>query len=268
MDQQPQKPDSEEQQFNGSLGLKSGTRAYARVMDIKELVQNIRDGRHKSHSYLARRALTNSEFLLLLAYMNSEKCDPNLWKYFNEELRYEYTPSREEFLIRMPSFLHDGLAEEVGMDIGAWLRNIQNGTICSNQKTIEIAECIGGSGTANMTLPATTTQTGRKGPDKAYQHSECDYPGLVIEVAWSQRELDLPQLAEDYIIGSKGEIKTVVGINIYDINDDSKGKELDNRLTSARATFTIWKAECTEQGSNTRVTVRSIVKDKVNAPAH
>lgn len=166
----------------------------------------------------------------------------------------------------MPSFMHDGLAEEIGLDIGAWLRNIQNGSICSDKKTINIAESIGALGTANMTLPVTTTPTGTKGADKAYQHSQCSFPGLVIEVAWSQRQLNLSQLAEDYIIGSGGEIGTVVGINIHDIYEESKGKELDNELTKATATFTVWKAECTSSGSGTGVTMRCVVQDKVNPP--
>ncbi|KAI0539510.1 hypothetical protein GGR58DRAFT_524573 [Xylaria digitata] len=88
------------------------------------------------------------------------------------------------------------------------------------------------------------------------------FPGLVIGVAWSQRNLDLPQLAEDYIIGSGGEIGTVIGIKIRDIYDESKGEELGNRLTNAAVTFTVWKARYTDQSSSTGVAVIPAVEDK------
>ena len=38
------------------------------------------------------------------------------------------------------------------------------------------------------------------------------YPGVVIEVSYSQKRKDLPLVAKDYIIGSKGSIGVVVGI--------------------------------------------------------
>ena len=37
---------------------------------------------------------------------------------------------------------------------------------------------------------------------------------MVIEVSYSQKRKDLPRLADDYILGSDGNIRLVVGIDI------------------------------------------------------
>lgn len=55
---------------------------------------------------------------------------------------------------------------------------------------------------------------GSRLPDKTFQHEEAFYPGLVIEVAYSQKSKDLPAIAEDYLFGSDGNIRQVVGFDI------------------------------------------------------
>lgn len=41
-----------------------------------------------------------------------------------------------------------------------------------------------------------------------------DYPGIVIQTSFSQKRKDLPKLAEDYILGSIGNITVVIGLDI------------------------------------------------------
>jgi hypothetical protein len=40
------------------------------------------------------------------------------------------------------------------------------------------------------------------------------FPGVVVEVSFSQKRKDLPRLADDYILGSNGGIRIVVGLDI------------------------------------------------------
>lgn len=74
-------------------------------------------------------------------------------------------------------------------------------------------------------------KTNKKSPDKSYGHQDCLYPALVIEIAWSQRRLDLPVLAKRYIQRSKGGIRTVVGVKIE-----------YQHTTGAKAHFLVWYA--------------------------
>ena len=66
-------------------------------------------------------------------------------------------------------------------------------------------------------------------------HEGCDnyVPTLVVEVAWSQRPLDLAKLAKEYI--QSGEVRTVVGIDV----SHQRTREVAPG-TSAR--FLIWRA--------------------------
>ena len=69
-----------------------------------------------------------------------------------------------------------------------------------------------------------------RSPDSSFQHSDAKYPCLVIETSFSQKKKDLPRLADDYIIGSHGNIKLMVGLDI-----EYRG--------SKRATVSVWQSE-------------------------
>ena len=166
----------------------------------------------------------------------------------------------------MSSFLHDTLAEEIGGDIIVWLRGIRNRVNCSDERTIAAVKGIGSAGTSTITFPVATGSPDKKGPDKSFQHRQCEFPGLVIEVAWSQRKLDLPWLADSYIQRSKGEIRTVVGVNLNDIYRVKRRKGAKTASAEAPATFSVWRAELDNSNGQTRVSVKNSVRDQVHFP--
>jgi len=45
-------------------------------------------------------------------------------------------------------------------------------------------------------------------------HISTQYPGVVIPVSYSQKRQDLKGLADDYILGSNGNIRAVVGVDV------------------------------------------------------
>src|SRR3569833_696272 len=57
-------------------------------------------------------------------------------------------------------------------------------------------------------------RTVRREPVGQFQHEDAAYPGVVLEVSYSQDGKDLRKLAADYILGSNGDIKAVIGIDI------------------------------------------------------
>lgn len=48
--------------------------------------------------------------------------------------------------------------------------------------------------------------------DATFQHDDALWPGVVIEVAYSQSSKDIPNLADDYILETNGSVRVVVGL--------------------------------------------------------
>jgi hypothetical protein len=68
---------------------------------------------------------------------------------------------------------------------------------------------------------------GRHDPDTSFRYSRTQYPGVVIEVSYSQKRKDLPYLADNYILGSNGNIRVVIRLDV-----EYRGK---------MATLSIWR---------------------------
>ena len=103
--------------------------------------------------------------------------------------------------IRMPSVLHEMVAEEMNIQIGEQRNKFKKGTYLGT-RSAEVASQILLLGSADVKFPqrfyARYEKMDKKSPDKSYAHKGCKkFPGLVIEVAWSQRRLDLPELARE-----------------------------------------------------------------------
>jgi len=71
----------------------------------------------------------------------------------------------------------------------------------------------------------------RHGPDAAFGDRKDKFPGVVLEVAYSQQRKNLRDLAERYILGSDANIRVVIGI------------DLDYQ--QRQATISIWRPEIT-----------------------
>jgi hypothetical protein len=59
-----------------------------------------------------------------------------------------------------------------------------------------------------------------------------------MEVSYTQKRQDLPLLARDYIIGSRGIIKVVVGIDV--------------EYTGKKATLSVWRPQVRVNGAGER----------------
>jgi hypothetical protein len=130
-------------------------------------------------------------------------------------------------VIRMPSPLHNSLAGGIGHEISIQLGVFRNSP---KPKTAELGRSISPTDDVNIEFHVAAKRFDRRNPDKTYTYTSCNFPGLVIEVAWPQRQLDLAGLAEEYIQRSEGSIRTVVGVNVeYQVE--------------APATFSVWHAQ-------------------------
>lgn len=67
-------------------------------------------------------------------------------------------------------------------------------------------------------------------PDASFWHDNGRYPGVIIEVTYSQKRKSLGRLAEDYLLDSDTSVQVVVGLDIeYGKND------------SRKATLSVWR---------------------------
>ncbi|KIW25440.1 uncharacterized protein PV07_08613 [Cladophialophora immunda] len=95
------------------------------------------------------------------------------------------------------------------------------------------------------------SKTINKHPDASLAHLSARAPGIIIEVAHSQRATDLPILAEELIRGSRGKIRCVVGFKLP-------------YPTGKQATVSVWRAKFTPSGDGRmKLAVEDLVKEEV-----
>jgi hypothetical protein len=94
----------------------------------------------------------------------------------------------------------------------------------------------------------------RHEPDIKFQHKDAAWPGVVIEVAYSQKRKSLVSLADNYILGSYGGISVVVGLNL----DYKKSKE---------ASISVWRLKySTNNDGEVEGEVEQVVDNQVTCP--
>ena len=57
-------------------------------------------------------------------------------------------------------------------------------------------------------------ECGSHQPDASFQHFEAQYPGVILELSYSQEKKNLSRLANKYILGSDADIRVVSGIDV------------------------------------------------------
>jgi hypothetical protein len=141
----------------------------------------------------------------------------------------------------MPSATHEQFIESITGEISRSLRTLASADAdadadppCAN-----FARQINSHGSASIYF---ADDYGRHDPDGAFGHRGALFPGVVLEVSYSQKRRDLSRLADDYILGSDGSIKAVVGL---DIEYQGKGKGKGNEKGSKLATLSVWRPKIT-----------------------
>jgi hypothetical protein len=123
----------------------------------------------------------------------------------------------------MPTPVHEFLSNAVAIEIYENLKAFQQ----SPNREGQFANRIKNGGSSRIFLREDVVEretepsgaTLKREPDAQFQHQAAAYPGVVLEVSYSQDGKDLDKLAWDYIQYSKGDIKAVIGL---DINYGSK----------------------------------------------
>src|SRR2546430_1700115 len=124
----------------------------------------------------------------------------------------------------MPSGIHEIFIRKVDNDLISQLKAIGN--------NIDVARCIDSMGSTDLKFGENLKHS----PDAGFKHRNSRYPHLVIEVSYSQKQKDLPRLADTYIVESNESIRVVIGLDI----EYKKGTK--------KAMLQMWRPNITTEG--------------------
>ena len=137
--------------------------------------------------------------------------------------RYDYDPIRSQLIIRMATTLHDYFAAKLVKKIEEEFENLKKNQV-ETQRFINKIDSVNGA--------IHFEDDGKKFkhvPDIRLHHEDAAWPGVVIEVSYSQKRKSLIDLAENYLLASDGGIRVMVGI------------DLEYKKKSKEAGISIWR---------------------------
>ncbi|KAI0534280.1 hypothetical protein GGR58DRAFT_483450 [Xylaria digitata] len=207
-----------------------------RVERVKKLIRAYDEGHRLLGQEVSRRTLYLNEYRQLLEDING---NTELSTIYKDNLRYDYIADNrgennkreKQFSIRMPTKFHEYLSQGINKAIIEQQLLIKigraecgigmcRGRYCKDFHTKEIAQRLNDQGHDTVKGSA-EAESDKKDPDLSYKydHPRSKFPGLVVEVGWSQKSLDLQKKCKWYIEKSCGEIRTVIGVDLNDLYD-------------------------------------------------
>lgn len=129
--------------------------------------------------------------------------------------RYDYDPKQGILVSRMPTQLHSIFISSVVTEIRRRLDSIaENGDTISKAFSREIVPMA----SARIDLLGLEEEDGkqkiRHDPDFSFQHLEAQWAGVVLELSYPEKRRALPHLADDYILGSGGNVRILVALDL------------------------------------------------------
>lgn len=181
-------------------------------------------------------------------------------------IRFDWSPHTSTFTVRILSPIHEEMKQAVVTEVTSQLAHSADKHKKKNKKhkkenkiVSKFDHLIRDKGSPRITLkgfdPIEGTYPSHE-PDGSFAYTRTQYPSLVIEISYPQKRKDLSKLADDYICGSNGEIKVVVGLDL----------EYSNK--SKKATTSIWRPQITpdpENEADAILETKEIRKDDVSS---
>ncbi|KAJ6439072.1 Ent-kaurene oxidase-like protein [Purpureocillium lavendulum] len=135
--------------------------------------------------------------------------------------KHDFEAANKCIVIRMPSPIHESFLKNFERTVEGAIQRIVDG----GGDAGDFASGITNVGSARVLLAEgcdkSLSSALRRQPDAQFQHETMAYPGVVIEVSYSQDGKSLAKLAQDYILYSNGNIGAVVGIDINPAGSES-----------------------------------------------
>ncbi|KAK4978288.1 hypothetical protein LTR66_010656 [Elasticomyces elasticus] len=183
----------------------------ARVASILHTFREIWCGQHAYLKPWTPLPLSYREYLHLQRALEKDR---HLDDFVHNKFRYDYDPYAQQLIIRMPSCLHERMVTQLRTDIGRQLGDLIHSSAGGEGGRFAQGIADAGSSTILFEPDTDVPVQARREPDISFQHVDAKYPGVIIEVSYSQKMKDLPHLADDYLLGSDGSIRAMVGLNV------------------------------------------------------
>jgi hypothetical protein len=148
----------------------------------------------------------------------------------------------------MPSAVHELFLDGVEDEIRSQLKAIRSGS----DRKARFAQKVRPARSSEIEFPAGASPIKSKyEPDASFRHDDAQYPGVIIEVAYSQKKKRLARLADNYLIDSDTSVRAVVCLDIeYGKNE------------SRKATLSIWRPQLFDVDSRREWRAVKVVADE------
>ena len=110
---------------------------------------------------------------------------------------YDYDPTDECLVIRIASIVNELFKEKIVFEVQQQLSKIKE----SDTPAAAFAAEIDSDGSAQLRFNMFNLL---RSPDISFSLMQSPYPGVIIEVLYTQKQRDLPKLAYDYLVQSNG----------------------------------------------------------------
>lgn len=151
----------------------------------------------------------------------------------------------------MPTAVHEGFIARIEDAIFSQLKSIREGS----GNAAAFARKVHPARSTEIYFPIetnTSTKKSKHEPDASFWHDDAQYPGVIIEVAYSQKRKKLGRLAEDYLLDSDASVQVVVGLDIEYGRKDSR-----------KATLSVWRTRIFHTIHGDELRVVEEVEDQV-----
>jgi hypothetical protein len=151
----------------------------------------------------------------------------------------------------MPTGIHELFIDGVEDAIRSQLKAIRSGS----DRAARFAQKVRPARSTEIYFPVENapSKKSKYEPDASFWHDNAQYPGVIIEVAYSQKRKRLDHLADNYLMDSDASVRVVVGLDI------EYGKR-----ESRKATLSVWRTCVVHTTSGDELQVFKEVADQVN----
>jgi hypothetical protein len=152
----------------------------------------------------------------------------------------------------MPTGVHELFIDGVEDAIRSQLKAVRSGS----DRAARFAQKVRPARSTEIYFPVENGPPNTKSkyePDASFWHDNARYPGVIIEVAYSQKRKRLDRLAQDYLMDSDASVQVVVGLDIEYSKKESR-----------KATLSVWRTCVVHTTGGDELQVVKEVADQVS----
>lgn len=172
------------------------------------VVQQICSGTYQNSSDSFYITLTSDEYAVFKAEIEN---DPKLHSWAIDKLRTDWTAKTGELVIHMATTMRDIAATETEDTVIKHVNKLAS-EAPADSAIPTIAANIAPRYTSRVDLPGLGPGS-YKSPDASTRYKGYKFPPITLEVAYSHDKSRVEKKVNEYVLGSNGDIKAIIGIS-------------------------------------------------------